>query len=377
MSKGLTINGMPDNGYTLNDAKYPRGTFPQNTLVQMGFNSRGVPLSALVDLQTIWPQGSSGTIIIDFDQSISGAYSVVGKLSNGINPSMAYGFLDPPLNDFTSLDGTKFPLRLFEKEHRNGCFFGSTNCFTDYKPGAVILHEFMHALGGAHEHQNSKNNPLKLDIGSIYSTYCDGVCDGPTRDPPELSECRQEADFNVLSNFTCFNPDALTQDDFFAAECFSHSEYDPDSILLYKLYDCWMAPGFKNPTKFNFRLSESDRGWLNEFYPTTSTNKPKLQVFFRNGQDWQKAWVQKVITNHLALHVGIDFIWPGMSIKQPVVPLREPIDDTNVENSLSSEELNDGFNFGSIFEMENMENMAILIVIFMMLLVVIYLIFTK
>ena len=56
----LKVAGFPNNGFTASDIRYPRGTYEQSTSVQVGSLPSGKPISALVDLQTIWPQGSQG-----------------------------------------------------------------------------------------------------------------------------------------------------------------------------------------------------------------------------------------------------------------------------------------------------------------------------
>ncbi len=310
MSPILTINGMPSNGYTMNDTRYPQGTFPQQSLWQGNF--KGQPVSALVDTATIWQAGTENygiknTIKIEFDPNESGAWSYVGLLSSRKNPSMTYGFLDPPLTDFT-WNGKVYPLSEFKYLHRNGCN-GPNYCDSNFKPGAVVLHEFMHALGGSHEHQNAQNSPLHLNTEGVYESYC-GV-----PDPPEMAKCRQTADFNVLSQYTCFNPETEHSD----TECYSYTDFDPDSILLYPMYDQWIAEGYSNPTKNNFRLSASDIAWLQDYYPINATEMPIIEVTFNNGKEWEHAWVQKIVTEYLAPYVGVNFVWPGMPLKNPPV----------------------------------------------------------
>lgn len=306
----LLINGVPTNGYTLNDVVYPSGTVSQQSLWKG--SSKGKPVSALVDTATIWKPGTEtygtkNSIKIEFDSQLDGAWSLVGFLSSLGNPSMAFGFVDPPLEDFTWND-VNYPLSLYKYLHRNGCFTG-LECVSNFKPGAVILHEFMHALGGSHEHQNAQENPLMLNVGAVYETYC-GV-----PNPPEYAECKKSADFNVLSQYTCFNVKTNSND----AECYSYTDYDPDSILLYKIFDSWMAEGYKNPTKNNFRLSDSDKAWLKDFYPLNAKDKPIIEVTFNNGKEWEKAWVQKIVTEELAPYVGVQFVWPGMPLENPKV----------------------------------------------------------
>lgn len=314
----LTINGFPNNGYTTNDMVFKKP--PQSNIISTTTSS-GHKASALVDSSTLWPAGSSGTIVIRFTED-SGAWSYVGTDSNGTGqyPSMEYGFLDPPLEPFQWY--TKHPtmvnatvLTMYtpdEYSHRNGC--SGTVCSPRFKPGAVILHEFLHSLGALHEHQNTKSEPLNLNTGNIYAYYCNG-----NQNPPNPSECRSDADFNVLSTMVCRN----TTTGQYTQECTSLSNYDPDSIMLYALYDQWFnnygSPNFVNPTKMNFTLSESDKAWLKQVYPITRPvdQWPTISVSFLNGEPWKQAWVQKVVTEELAPHVGIRYLWPNMPEKNP------------------------------------------------------------
>jgi hypothetical protein len=135
-----------------------------------------------------------------------------------------------------------------------------------------------------HEHQNNLNssNTIKLITDNVYSYYTN--C---------LGSDRTTADVNTIQ----FYNDDPTK--------YSGSSFDPDSIMLYYLPDCWVNG--TNPTKPNFKLSKTDIQFLQENYPLDSHNMPKLKVQFLDGPEWKKAWVQYMVSTTLAPIVGVNF----------------------------------------------------------------------
>jgi hypothetical protein len=272
------------NGYMINDIRVPS---------HLKDNANG----ALLDKATIWQQGSVGYVRINFNTRINDAWSYTGSMNNMIaksDPTMDFGFLDPPLGSFTYKGNTYSNFN--NLNHRNGCYSDGT-CPADWLPGAVILHEFMHVLGGVHEHQNNQNSPLHFNTEAIYDYYCGG---------PGIrnSSCEEDANVQVLSGYTCYNPGTGKQNTL----CYSYSDFDKDSILLYYMDNSWIAPGYSNPTKFNYRLSATDKAWLKDMYPMNGT-KPTIHVTFMNGEDWQKALVQMIIEQNMVPYVGVNFIF--------------------------------------------------------------------
>jgi len=330
MNKNLSINGYPDNGYILNDSVII------NEEVSQGAR-------ALVDIDTLWKQGSSGIINLSIDQTGNlGTWCYPGALANINNyrdsniVTMQYSFLDPPVTSF-NWNGINYDVSLFRDNnginHRNGCY-NINDCDPNFKPGSTILHEFMHLMGGSHEHQNTLNNPLVFDIGNVYALYCDGDCEGPTRNPDSNESCKQRADFNILNNYTCYDSITGNQD----KECYSYSSYDIDSILLYPLYDCTLKEGSINLTKFNYRLSYLDKEWLRNKYPLISDIKPKIVINFVNGKEWQKAFIEKTITEHLSPYVGVIFEWKNGSKNNSVITDNSTTDvETEVETEVETD----------------------------------------
>jgi hypothetical protein len=260
-------------------------------------NNYNNSLKALIDPSVLWEPGSSGVITINFlNPEEPSSSSIVGKNSSYVQPSMEFGFLDPPTSSFT-WNGTTYNINNFRNNKRSGC--NDMTCAPNYEPGAVILHEFIHALGGMHEHQNNMNVIYIKE--NVYSDFCDVYFKG---DP----DCREIADRNIFDTNICYNNSTGNWD----SDCLSNSEYDPDSIMLYSLNDSWIDG--PNPTKLNFRLSKHDKLWLSQKYPLDSTNKPNLKVKFLNGLPWQKALVVKTVSEHLQPYVGVNFIWDSVPL---------------------------------------------------------------
>lgn len=109
---------------------------------------------------------------------------------------------------------------------------------TEYE--RVVVHEFGHALGAIHEHQNPKGG-IQWNLPAVYAYFS-----GP---PNRWS--KEEIDSNVVGKYSVDQLNA--------------SKYDPDSIMLYQ-FDGALIKGGK-PTKFNTQLSRGDKRFIKVQYP--------------------------------------------------------------------------------------------------------------
>jgi hypothetical protein len=256
--------------------------FPCAQMLPSGKFGKG--MTAIFQRDSIWQPGAKGTISLTFGTTncqgcdIDAAWSLIGSQSNSQNISMNLGFIDPPNKDFT-FKGENFPLELFANEHRN--FEEKPN----FRAGATVIHEFCHALGMLHEHQNNLNssNSIHLNPQAVIEYYTENNLGG-----------QEAATINVLDWYS-------------DVSLYEGSKYDPDSIMLYPLPDSFIKPGYPNPTKGNFTLSQLDKQWLMKEYPLSSKNYPHLTVKFIDSESpkWKEAWVVKTITENLAPIVGI------------------------------------------------------------------------
>lgn len=140
-----------------------------------------------------------------------GSWSYLGTVSRQITPSeqtMNYGWLTPESSD---------------DELRR-----------------VVLHEFGHALGLIHEHQNP-NRPIAWDREAVI------------------------ADLSGPPNY--WSPDTIEHNIFerYEPRSVSATPTDPDSIMMYPIPARWTTDGFS--ADLNSELAESDKNFIRDAYP--------------------------------------------------------------------------------------------------------------
>ncbi len=141
----------------------------------------------------------------------SGSWSYIGTDCLGIaknEPTMNFGWLRDDTND---------------KEYER-----------------VVVHEFGHALGAIHEHQNPKGG-IQWNEEAVYAYFA-----GP---PNNWS--RSDTYTNVIMKYSVDQLNA--------------SKYDPKSIMLYQ-FDGSLIKGGK-PTPFNTQMSTGDKRFIRKQYP--------------------------------------------------------------------------------------------------------------
>lgn len=104
----------------------------------------------------------------------------------------------------------------------------------------VVVHEFGHALGAIHEHQNPKGG-IQWNLPAVYAYFAG---------PPNFWS-KDETDVNVVGKYSVDQLNA--------------SKYDPGSIMLYQ-FDGALIKGGK-PTRSNTKMSRGDKQFIKKQYP--------------------------------------------------------------------------------------------------------------
>ncbi len=107
----------------------------------------------------------------------------------------------------------------------------------------VVLHEFGHALGCIHEHQNPATE-IPWDKEAVYAFY---------QGPPNYWN-REQVDLNLFTRY--------------AADLSQFSEFDPDSIMLYPIPNEFTVGDFS--IGWNRTLSATDKSYIATLYPAAT-----------------------------------------------------------------------------------------------------------
>lgn len=189
---------------------------------------------------TFDPNGKK-TIRISFDEQ-QGAYSAVGTdaLNRSENDAtMNLGWLDAP--------GTKTSAGTFT-------FKGQTYTVPPGQPkngnenGATVQHEFGHAIGMIHEHQNPRGKNIDWDIPKVYKKFSG---------PPNNWD-KETINRNILKKYN------ETQ--------INGSDFDAQSIMLYFFPASLTKNG--QGTSANMQLSELDKLWMQSAYANAPSPSP-------------------------------------------------------------------------------------------------------
>lgn len=110
----------------------------------------------------------------------------------------------------------------------------------DYR--RVVKHEFCHALGAIHEHQNPSVS-IPWDVPKVYKYY---------QGPPNYWT-KEEVDNNIFEKYSI----TRTQ----------YSQFDKDSIMLYSIPNSLTIGDYE--VGFNSVISETDKDYMGTIYPFT------------------------------------------------------------------------------------------------------------
>lgn len=114
----------------------------------------------------------------------------------------------------------------------------------------VVTHEFGHALGAIHEHQNPSGG-IKWNLPAVYRTFSG----------PPNNWTREEIDFNIVQKYSINQLNA--------------TKFDIKSIMLYSFPANLIIGGRSTPN--NTDLSSGDKKFIGQIYPTPSGAKLSLK----------------------------------------------------------------------------------------------------
>lgn len=227
-------------GATWDAKKYPQlgiafldGTAQQKQWVQDVVTKGLQPL--IKTIRFVWnvaPRNSQ--IRISFAQR-GAAYSAIGNTALDIpknQPTMNLGWLD----DMTD----------FDAEPYRGT-------------GQVVLHEFGHAMGMIHEHQNPVNNPIVWNKPVVY------------QDCARTNHwSKRQVDDNIFQTYGSVDlckkattPEAKRR--YCSGTMTNGSSYDPHSIMHYWFKPSWILSG-SAAIPVNIEYSPIDKEWLTKYY---------------------------------------------------------------------------------------------------------------
>lgn len=229
------------------------GTTKQQEFVMNTIQKHLEPLCSKIQFQWNAPLGESD-IRISF--KLPGqAWSMVGTDAKSVpknQPTMNFGWLD---------DDTQFA----NPKTKN--------------TGQVILHEFGHAMGMVHEHQNPKNNPIIWNKPVVAAALQRTQGWGPQQ--IEHNMFAKYGDYERCEEVKALPPSDPNRQkgiaDYCSGEIVNGSRYDVNSIMHYFYPAEWILEG---PTKIplNIEYSELDKTWLRKYYGKPAPKKTKTKV---------------------------------------------------------------------------------------------------
>ena len=235
---------------TLNIA-FLDGTEKQKSWVRRVVGNSLEPLMDRVKFN--WSSGvNSSHIRISF-RLIGQAWSMLGTQADFIpksEPTMNLGWLDDDVQ--------------FNNEMLKGT-------------GMVVLHEFGHAIGMIHEHQNPKNNPIRWNREVIYRELA--RTNGWNKQMVDNNMFKKYGDYTLCQQAK-EEPDDLKRQldikNFCEGELVNGSTYDITSIMHYFYPPSWILEG-PEIIPVNSEFSELDKKWIRKNYGTPLvTEEPEI-----------------------------------------------------------------------------------------------------
>lgn len=140
--------------------------------------------------------------------------------------------------------------------------------------GQVVLHEFGHAMGMIHEHQNPKNNTIQWNKPVVYEEL--KKTNGWSIQQVNENMFRKYGDKEMCNKVKSAQPYPEQQEDirgYCEGDEVNGSQYDPHSIMHYWYPARWITSG-NAQIPVNTELSAMDKEWLGKYYGTETKTTP-------------------------------------------------------------------------------------------------------
>lgn len=283
------------------------------------------PNRAIIENSKIWPQGSTGDIVITFNNSTEN-YSITGYTDNYPeedvkNGTMNFKYLMVPKEGFVYKTVYYSPMSYFIHG------ISKVESTTLDNSGGIVRRLFSKALGMNYEFINftSGDNPVRINYKNLYESYTPAntscKCKLPetidnTSMPRCICDCGNNCEYDEKRIKYIY--DELVKP---ITESKYKSTFDEDSIMNFKLSNYYVR-GCEhitgdcdlNYTKQNNSFSDDDIKILKMAYPSSSKNKPEISVKFIGGNEYQKAWIERTVKYTIEPLVGVKFIFPDNAI---------------------------------------------------------------
>lgn len=135
----------------------------------------------------------------------------------------------------------------------------------EYKnTGVVIMHEFGHAMGMIHEHQNPKENPIVWNEDVVYREL--KRTNGWDKEQINTNMFQKYGSYNLCEQAK--KDKSPSAADYCKGQLVNGSVYDPKSVMHYIFAKSWIKSGPEIPV--NKTYSDMDKDWIKKYYSASS-----------------------------------------------------------------------------------------------------------
>lgn len=145
----------------------------------------------------------------------------------------------------------------------------------DFKnTGQVVVHEWGHALGMIHEHQNPKENKIVWNKPVVYDELA--RTNNWTPAMVDNNMFKKYGDWNLCQEAKQMEGEErfVAEQNYCEGDLVNGSVYDPKSVMHYFFPKKWMLSG-PDTIPVNTQLSEMDKKWIVKYYGDPLPEQPK------------------------------------------------------------------------------------------------------